>query len=278
MMNLRRLFFICIALLCQMPSHVALALRIDDEHFSIDLPDDYRFVDAAETTQIMTRIWGNPATHVNEQAPLGMIVAKNFSRSSVRWGIIITATHDGHVMDKDAARIDDGSLLQAIRREYFRLNKDRKAAGSAPVTSLDWAVEPHYDRSSNKVVFAKDIGFGKKGTRTLNYAVRVLGRENAIHFTAVGNMEDMPMIALALQAILVTSRFDSGFQYRDFNPRYHRVAEYGLLGLIAGQPKLRLGPMQGAIRAFSMSLLIVALGGLAIMLGRYVIRRRLPEF
>ncbi len=282
MMYLRRLFLFTVAVLCQFPSHVALAsqlYRMDNEHFSLRLDANHRFINAEETVRIMIKDWGNPASHVMEQNPLGMIVDKSFPQGS-NWGIVITASHDGHVPDKDAKRIDDGHLLTIIRKEYLRMNKQRRAAGSAPVTSLNWALAPEYDRESNRITWAKEIGFGKTGTLTLNYAVRLLGREHAIHMNAVGSREHMDAITRTMTMVLAGSTFDEGYRYSDFNARQHRTADYGLVALIAGQPQLKPQPLQNLWKNLSgaPNLAIAALFGLTVALGRWLTRRRLPEF
>lgn len=282
MMILRRLFLVWVTLCCQLPSHVALGAslyRLDDEYFSMRLDPSLRFIGAEETVRIMIKDWGNPAAHVMEQNPLGMIVAQNFPRDS-RWGIVITASHDGHVPDKDAPRMDEDNLLQILRKEYLRMNKQRKAAGAAPVTSLDWALEPQYNAADHHITWAKELGFGKGASRTLNYAVRILGRENAIHLNAVGPMDQLDSITRSMQSVIAGAAFDDGYRYEDFNPLYHRTADYGIQGLVAGQPQMRITRIQNLWQNLvgSSNLMIAGLFGFAVMLGRWLTRRRLPEF
>jgi uncharacterized membrane-anchored protein len=282
MMNLRRLFLICVAVFCQFPSRVALGdslYRLDEEYFSMLLDPTLRFIDAEETARIMIKDWGNPAAHVMEQNPLGMIVAQDFPKS-VRWGIVITASHDGHIPDQDADRMQGNNLLQILRKEYLRMNKQRRAAGSAPVTRLDWALEPQYNPQSHHIAWAKDLSFGRDGSRTLNYSVRILGRENAIHLNAVGPMDELDAITRSMQSVVAASAFDEGFRYEDFNPLYHRTANYGLTGLVTGQPQMRLSRFQNLWQNMigSSNLMIAGLFGFAVALGRWLTRRRLPEF
>jgi uncharacterized membrane-anchored protein len=282
MMIVRRLFLVCVALFCQLPSHVALAgslYRLDDENFSLRLDPNLRFIDAEETARIMIKDWGNPASHVMEQNPLGMIVDQSFPQGA-RWGIVITASHDGHVPDKDAAWMDENNLLQILRKEYLKMNKQRKASGAAPVTSVDWALEPQYNAADHHITWAKQLGFGKDGTRTLNYAVRILGRENAIHMNAVGPMDQLDSITTSMQSIVAGSSFDDGYRYEDFNPLYHRTADYGLKGLVAGQPQLRISRLQNLWQHLlgPSNLMMAGLFGFVVMLVRWLTRRRLPEF
>lgn len=282
MMTLRRLFLIWVAVFCQFPSHVALGnsdYRLDEEFFSMRLEPHLRFIDAEETVRIMIKDWGNPAAHVMEQNPLGMIVDESFPKGS-RWGIVITASHDGHVPDKDAPHMGGNNLLQILRKEYLRLNKQRKASGSAPVTSLHWALEPQYHAETHHITWAKELGFGQGGKRTLNYAVRILGRENAIHLNAVGPMDQLESITRSVQAVVAGSAFDDGYRYEDFNPLYHRTADYGLKGLVAGHAPVRMTRMQNLWQNLvgSSNLMLAGLFGFAVALGRWLTRRRLPEF
>jgi uncharacterized membrane-anchored protein len=282
-----RIMFLTVAVLCQLPPR-ALAqglnlqsgvIRMEAEHFTIRLTDNYRYINAADTVRIMVDIWGNPRAQVLEQNPLGMIVDKNFVAEAGAAGIMITVSHDGHILDKDAHRLDDDALLQVIRKDSTNRNKEREAVGADPVTDLDWAVEPYYDRNAHKVYWAKNISFGKDRVRTLNYAVRALGRESTIHFNAISRMDRLNPIKRAMQNIMANSEFDPGFRYQDFNPRRHRLAEYGLVGLVAGRVKLKPGFIQNIWNALmgSSGMMLGSLAALAIM-GRYMLRRRLPEF
>jgi uncharacterized membrane-anchored protein len=282
MMYVRRLFLISVAVFQLLSSRVALGsalYRLDEEHFSMRLDPSLRFIDAEETVRIMIKDWGNPAAHVMEQDPLGMIVAQNFPEKT-RWGIVITASHDGHIPDQDADHIQRNNLLQILRKEYLRMNKQRKAAGSAPVTRLDWALEPQYHPESHSIVWAKDLSFGRDGSRTLNYAVRILGRENAIHLNAVGSMDQLEVITQSMQSVLAGSVFDEGFRYEDFNPLYHRTAAYGLTGLVTGHVQTRISPIENLWQNMigSSNLMVAGLFGFAVALGRWLTRRRLPEF
>ncbi|WP_141731754.1 DUF2167 domain-containing protein [Oligoflexus tunisiensis] len=283
MMNLRRLLLYVVSLFCHFSAHGALAdsvYRLDDEHFSLRLDSRLRFIDAKETARIMIEDWGNPAPHVMEQNPLGMIVDQNFPKGST-WGIVMTASHDGHIPDKDAKSIDNESILQILRKEYKRMNSQRKAAGTAPVTSLDWALEPQYDRRRHQITWAKTIGFGRNETRTLNYAVRILGRENAIHLNAVGPMDQLAAITRSMQAVIAGSAFDEGYRYEDFNALYHRTADYGLVGLVAGpsqQKTSRWEMLWQNLGGGSSHFMIAGLFGFVVVLGRWLTRRRLPEF
>jgi uncharacterized membrane-anchored protein len=284
MMILRRLcLFVGISLL-QLTAEAVLAdsaFRLDDEHFSFRLDSNLRFIDAKETARIMIEDWGNPASHVMEQNPLGMIVDQNFPRNST-WGIVITASHDGHIPDKDAKKIDNDGILQTLRKEYKRMNRERKSAGQAPVTSLDWALEPQYDKRRHQISWAKTLGFGPSETRTLNYAVRILGRENAIHLNAVGSMDQLAAITRSMQTIIAGSAFDEGFRYEDFNALYHRRADYGLVGLVAGPPKSKASRLENLWQNLTghtnSQYMIAGLFGFVVVLGRLMTRRRLPEF
>lgn len=254
-------------------------MRIDAEQFTIRLVDDYRYINAKDTSRILIEAWGNPAQQIADQKPLGMIVPKDFIEQGALWGVVVTASHDGHIIDKDADKIDYDGLLEKMRDDAKFANQERKSAGAALITSIDWATEPHHDSLSHKIYWAKEITFGRSPVPTLNYAVRILGRENTINFNAVGSMDRFAGISAAMQTVLAFSEFDVGYRYQDFNPKYHRVATYGLPGLVAGQMITKLTALKAVLHQLlsSSKLFVAGLSGLAVVLGRFLGRKKPPE-
>ena len=301
MMIWKNIFLFVVAMTCQLHSHPALAtrrsaalaedvktklrleeglIRFENEQFSIRLDSEYRFINARDTRRILVETWGTPASQVAEQNPLGMIVPRQFTLRDPSWGIVVRATHDGHVEGHDAAKMDVRAILEALREEDALARKARKNQNNDPIATIVWAVEPAYDALAHTMFWAKSIGGSRNVARTLHYSVRFLGRESVMHFDVVSTMDRLPSVTKAMQTIVAFSEFDLGSRYEDYNSKYHRAASYTRPELISSRVKAKSAILQnlmgqGANRA---PLFIASLSGLALIIGKIFARRRKPEF
>ena len=68
-------------------------------------------------------------------------------------------------------------MLKDMKEGTEDHNDARKEAGFEAVHLIGWAEKPHYDASAKKLYWAKELNFEGSSAHTLNYDVRVLGRE-----------------------------------------------------------------------------------------------------
>ena len=76
---------------------------------------------------------------------------------------------------------------------------------------------------------------------TLNYDVRVLGREGVLSMQAVAPMDQLAQVRTEMRPLLDVAEFNEGYRYAEFNSKTDRMAEYGLGALIAGGVAAKLG-------------------------------------
>ena len=81
-------------------------------------------------------------------------------------------------------------------------------------------------------------GFDKN---TLNYNIRVLGKEGYLNLNVIGDIDVLPKVKKDVDYILSSVYFTEGNTYVDFNPEYDKVAAYGIGGLIAGKVLAKAG-------------------------------------
>lgn len=193
-----------------------------------------RFLDSGDARRVVIDIWGNPPEVANDV--LGMLVPGNADPASQQgWAIVLTESKEGHVSDSDAAGTDYTSLLKNMQSAVVDNNEARKKAGYEPVTLVGWAEQPSYEAASHKMYWAKELAFGTDtGDHSLNYDVRVLGRDDVLKLNAVGNMSQLPAIRKGMQSVLHQVSFNAGSRYEDYDSSTDKLATYGVAGLIAG--------------------------------------------
>ncbi|TVT92438.1 DUF2167 domain-containing protein [Pseudomonas sp. RGB] len=198
---------------------------------TLKLNDEFYYLDPADTERLLTDGWGNPPGFKT----LGMIVPKAVSPLSERgWGVIVSYKADGHVSDEDAAKIDYAELLKQMQEEDEEDNKQRQKQGYAGLHLLGWAEPPHYDDATHKMYWARELKADDAQQTTLNYSIRVLGREGVLELNAVAAMADLSTIKQEMPKVLAFTNFTDGNLYTDFNPKTDKLATYGLAALVAG--------------------------------------------
>ncbi|WP_416362852.1 DUF2167 domain-containing protein [Pseudomonas sp. NFX183] len=198
---------------------------------TLKLNDEFYYLDPADTERLLTDGWGNPPGFKT----LGMIVPKAVSPLSERgWGVIVSYKADGHVSDEDAAKIDYAELLKQMQEEDEEDNQQRQKQGYAGLHLLGWAEPPHYDDATHKMYWARELKADDAQQTTLNYSIRVLGREGVLELNAVAAMADLSTIKQEMPKVLAFTNFTDGNLYTDFNPKTDKLATYGLAALVAG--------------------------------------------
>lgn len=237
---------------------------------TLHLGSRYRYLDPAETNKLLVA-WGNP----DDNSTQGSVVPGDVDPlTDGGWAVILTYEDEGHIDDSDAAEIDYDDMLKDMKKGAESSNDDRKAAGYQAVHLVGWAEKPRYDATTKKLYWAQELDFEGSPAHTLNYEVRVLGREGVLSMNAVGGMNQLAQIRADMQPLIGVAEFNAGHRYAEFNSKTDRMAEYGLGALIAGGVAAKLGLFGklGVLLLAGKKFIIiglVALGGLlARMLGK----------
>lgn len=203
----------------------------------LDVPDHFYYLSPADTEKVLVE-WGNPPG--NET--LGMLVpAATGIGAPESWAVVITYDDSGHVADDDAAEIDYAELLADMQAGNAEENEARREAGYGAVELVGWAEDPHYDSAARKLYWAKRLRFEESDGDTLNYSVRVLGREGVLELNAVAAMDQFRDVRDAMPAVIEMASFVDGHRYEDFDESNDRMAAYGLAALVAGGAAAKVG-------------------------------------
>ena len=242
----------------------------------LDVPEGFRYIPPEETDLVLVHGWGNPPG----TKTLGMLFPADLSPFTPEgWGVVIQYDEDGFVPDDDAESIDYGELLGKMQQATEKENAKREGAGYQPVHLVGWAAHPHYDASSHKLYWAKELAFGDDTVHTLNYSIRVLGRRGVLVLNAVSTMDQLPAIERDMQSVLAFTEFNDGHRYADFNESTDRVAAYGLAALVAGGVAAKTGLLKTVIAlliAFKKLVAAAVVGALA-GLKRLISGRKEPQ-
>ncbi len=198
---------------------------------ALEVPPSFGYIEPSEANELLTKGWGNPPG----TKTLGMILPDGIEPvSDEGWGVIITYQDDGHVSDEDAQKIDYADLLKDMQADAKTDNEERTKQGFEPIAIVGWAKPPRYDRATRKLYWAKELSFGTAAEHTLNYNIRVLGKEGVLNLNAVAGMHQMAQVEQGMSDVLTFVDFTPTNHYDKFDPKTGKTAAYGIAALVAG--------------------------------------------
>lgn len=215
---------------------------------SLDVPNGFVYLGPEDTAVVLSEIWGNPP---GEDQYLGMIFPAQLTPfDDHAWAVTIDYEEEGYVKDEDASEINYSDLLKEMQSDTAAASEERVKQGYSSVSLVGWAETPHYDKAHKKLYWAKEIAFGDDPDHTLNYNIRVLGRQGVLVLNFIAGMNQLPDIQQHLEPVLAMASFNEGHRYDQFNPEIDKVAAYGLGGLIAGKVLAKTGLLAAALVFF----------------------------
>lgn len=205
---------------------------------TLNISEDYYFLNSQDANTVLVDVWGNPPG----QMTLGMIFPAQYTPFDPdAWAVTVEYETDGYVSDEDAEKIDYTALLKEMQASTEQASQERVANGYPPISLVGWASEPFYDKTSHKLHWAKEIKFGGSDENTLNYNIRVLGRQGVLVLNYIAGINQKALIEQNLSSVLAMANFDQGHTYDDFDPTLDKVAAYGIGALITGKVLAKTG-------------------------------------
>lgn len=243
------------------------AISVPQAHVRLSLGDGFRYLDKTDARRVLEEFWGNP----EDDSVLGMLVPTDAPLGTAEsWAVILTWNEDGHVSDADAAQIDYAALLADMQRETQDANPALTAAGYPTVELLGWAQPPRYDAVAKRLLWAKHLQFAGHPSGSLNYDIRVLGRQGYLRMNAVADINHLDRVNAGMVKVLNMAEFDAGYRYTDFNHDTDKTAAYGLAALVGGGLAAKTGLLAklGLLVAKSWKLLLIAGAGIVMLISK----------
>ncbi len=245
------------------------SVSIPQAEATVNLGSRYTWLGAQDAQRVLHDLWRNPP----DTTVLGMILPGANARAAVvdpnAWAVVVTYVSDGYVSDADAGKIDFSEMLADMQKQTLESNPERKKQGYPEMELVGWAEQPHYDASTHRLYWARDIkatfADGDQG-HSLNYGIRVLGRKGYLSLDAIAPIEQLAQVRADMRDVVPMATFDAGQRYADYKAGTDKVAEYGIAALIAGVAAKKLGllAMAGVFFAkFFKVIAIAVFGGLA---------------
>ena len=227
---------------------------------ALDVPRGFRYLDSAQSGYVLHQLWHNPPGE-----NLGMLLPDSLGPlSEGNWAYVIHYDPMGYVKDDDADDIKYDELLETMQKDIVDENPARTAAGYEAIHLIGWGAPPFYDKQAHTLHWAKVLRFGDGLDETLNYNVRILGRQGVLIFNAVAEPAQLPQIKASIPALLANVSFAKGQQYQDFTPGVDEVAAYGIGGLVAGKVLAKVGFFALIVKFWKVLLIAVGSGWAAI--------------
>ena len=205
-------------------------ITLKDGSADLDLPEQFRYLDAGDSRKVLVDLWGNPPNTAD--GVIGMIIPAEFYKDEDHsWAATLSFLDSGYIKE-EAPNYDE--LLKQIQEAREEANTQRVKDGYLPLHIVGWAEPPHYDKDTKKLYWAKELQSGDNPRHGLNYDIRILGRRGAMQMSIVAGMDQLARINNLAPSLLSTVNFNAGHRYADFNPKTDKVAAFGLAGLIGG--------------------------------------------
>ncbi|MGH8106112.1 MAG: DUF2167 domain-containing protein [Arenimonas sp.] len=214
------------------------SVAVTEAKARLDLKPGFRYLPKSDARKVLEQYWGNPP----DETVIGLIVPeKDALGSDHSWAVVVTYNEEGYVSDEDANEIDYAELLAQMKADTKESNEYRKNEGYEEIELVGWAEQPRYDAASKRLYWAKELAFAGATEHTLNYDIRVLGRQGYLSLEAVASIKDLNRVNEGMKQILPMAQFEAGNTYADYNPSTDKLAAYGLAALVGGGVAAKAG-------------------------------------
>ena len=187
----------------------------------IEVPEGFRFLDSADAARLLV-LSGNRSTGKE----LGVIENK-----AAGWWVIFEFDDVGYVKDDEKNKLDADKLLKSIKAGNEQGNEYRKENGQAPISIVGWHVKPNFNDETKNLEWS--ILAESRGSKFVNYNVRVLGRNGVTEVTLIDDLESVDKSLPGFREVLKNFAYKSGESYSEFKSG-DKIAEYGLGALVLG--------------------------------------------
>ncbi|RYG44155.1 MAG: DUF2167 domain-containing protein [Chitinophagaceae bacterium] len=235
----------------------------------LNVPSKFKFLNKEQSRFVVEELWGN----LPNDAILGTLFPVDtdpFTEGS--FVFIVSYEALGYVNDEDAESIDYDEILKEMKTDQVESNKQRQAAGVATMEIVGWAAKPYYDKNNKTLHWAKNLKVEGAEENTLNYIVKVLGRNGILNLNAVSNINELASVQAVIPEVLKIPSFTDGNAYKDFDPKVDEVAAWTIGGLVAGKVLAKAGLFVLLLKFWK--LILFGIVGIGAFIKKFVMGRK----
>ncbi|MES2981369.1 MAG: DUF2167 domain-containing protein [Verrucomicrobiota bacterium] len=188
----------------------------------IAIPEGYRFLGAGDSSKLM-KYYGN----LSDGSELGFL-----SPNEMEWFAVFEFDDVGYVKDDEKDKLDADEILKQLQEGQKLANEELTRQGHPTLNVLGWHTPPNYNPETKNLEWAIRLS-SSDGGQVLNYNTKLLGRRGVMEVVLVCSEEQLPTVIPHYQSMLKGFSYKKEESYAAFT-KGDKIAEYGLVGLIAG--------------------------------------------
>ncbi len=193
---------------------------------TVAVPEGFRFT-GAKGAQLLLEAMENPTSG----SELGLLAYES-EQAGQSWFVVFEFSDSGYVKDEDRDDLDAGALMETMRAGNEHGNELRKQRGWETIELVGWKREPFYDPRTQNLTWAT-LARSASGGESVNWSVRVLGREGVMNIDLVLGPETLDAALPAFEKVIDSFQYVDGQRYAQFTAG-DKIAEYGLAALVVG--------------------------------------------
>ncbi len=188
----------------------------------IAVPPGFRFLGGGDASKLM-QFYGN----LSDGSELGFIAPDN-----LEWFAVFEFEDVGYVKDDEKDKLDADEILKQLQEGQKAANEELTRLGQSTLNVLGWHTPPFYNKETNNLEWAIRLS-SSDGGEILNYKTKLLGRKGVMDVVLVCSEEQLATVIPQYQELLAGYAYKKEESYAAFTDG-DKIAEYGLVGLIAG--------------------------------------------
>ena len=156
-----------------------------------------------------------------------------FAPASFDWFVTFDWDAIGYVKDDEKDKLDAKAMLKSMQENNEEANKIKKERGMSTLSLVGFDVAPNYNPETNNLEWALRLKDDASGGESVNYNVKVLGREGVMVVTLVCDPSELTGVLPEFRKHLAAFSFVEGHKYAEFK-KGDRIAKVGLSALVVG--------------------------------------------
>jgi uncharacterized membrane-anchored protein len=188
----------------------------------ITIPQGFRFLGSGDASKIM-KFYGN----LTDGSELGFIAPDNLA-----WFALFEFEDVGYVKDDEKDKLDADAILEELKEGQKMANEQLTELGRPTLEVLGWHTPPFYNTTTKNLEWAIRL-VSSDGGEVLNYKTKILGRKGVMNVVLVCDETQLAEVIPQHQALLKGFSYQKEESYASYT-KGDKIAEYGLVGLIAG--------------------------------------------